>query len=520
MERSPARQAENQLVVTMTQDVLVQKPDTSNGFPIRIPEPFSLVIFGASGDLTHRKLIPALYNLFRKARLPEAFHVIGFSRTPHTDEQFRGKLEEAVRALAHMQIDEKEWEEFAGHLYYCTGDLSSETDLKGLHQFIRRIEGQKMKDANRVYYLAISPQYYGRVVAGLGKMSMEKQKNCWRRIVVEKPFGRDLASAQELNQSLHRVFDEQQIFRIDHYLGKETAQNILFFRFANTIFEPIWNRNYIDHVQITVAEDIPVGHRGSYYDEAGVLRDMFQNHLLHLLALMTMEPPASFNADAVRNEIMKLFSAIRPIPAESVRQSTVRGQYAGYHQEKGVSPDSETATFGAVRLFVDNWRWQGVPLYLRSGKALTEKCSQIILKFNPPPHVMFPLPHNRHITPNLLVLRIQPQEGIDLRFEAKVPDTIAEMRSVEMEFDYDSSFGQSILPDAYERLLMDLLLGDASLFARNDAIELAWRFIDPIQNAWDSDLAPPLEIYQPGTWGPQATDHLIGWGGDQWINGF
>lgn len=337
--------------------------------------------------------------------------------------------------------------------------------------------------------------------------------------MIEKPFGQNLETATRLNQTLHTVFDENQIYRIDHYLGKETAQNILFLRFANTIFEPIWNRNYIDHVQITVAENLTIGHRGGYYDKAGVLRDIFQNHLIQLLALMTMEPPSSFNADAVRNETYKVFSAVRPIIPEAVWEHTVRGQYQGYRQEKGIPPDSKTATFGVVRLFIDNWRWQGVPFYLRSGKGLSEKCSQIILEFKEPPHVMFPMPPDKQIPPNRLALSIQPDEGIQLRFEAKVPDTVAEMRPVDMTFDYDATFGKSVLPDAYERLLMDVFHGDASLFTRNDAIELAWKFVDPIQRGWESEFAPHLELYETGSWGPTEAAKFIARDGRQWLNG-
>ncbi len=339
----------------------------------------------------------------------------------------------------------------------------------------------------------------------------------WRRVVVEKPFGRDLESARTLNESLHEHLEERQIYRMDHYLGKETLQNVLVFRFANTVFEPVWNRNFIDHVQITVAEEVDVGHRAGYYDQAGVLRDMFQNHMLQMLALTCIEPPASFDADALRNEKVKLFAAIRPIRAGDVRTQTIRGQYRGYKEAPGVDPQSQTATYAALKLFIDNWRWKGVPFYLRSGKALKKKSSEIVIQFKDPPHVMFPIPADYRITANTLAICIQPDEGIHLRFEAKVPDTEADMRSVDMEFHYDESFGPCEIPEAYERLILDALQGDPSLFTRSDGIENSWSFIDPIIQAWTQGGVSPLCFYNRGSWGPEEANEFMQKEGRSWF---
>jgi glucose-6-phosphate 1-dehydrogenase len=341
----------------------------------------------------------------------------------------------------------------------------------------------------------------------------------WRRIVIEKPFGRDLPSAQSLNRAVHTVLDERQIFRIDHFLGKETAQNILFFRFGNTVFEPIWNRDYIDNVQITVAEKVDVGHRAAFYDSTGVLRDMFQNHLLQLLTLVAMERPASFDADPVRDEKAKILAALRPITAEKLRQETVRGQYRGYGESAGVAPGSRSATYAALRLEIDNERWRGVPFYLRSGKAMADKTSQVNIEFRRPPGVMFPLSPDASTRRNHLALCIQPDEGIHLRFEAKVPDTVADMRPVNMDFHYREGFSEIAIPEAYERLLLDALQGDASLFMRNDAIELSWKLVDPIVQGWAGGDAPPLAIYERGSWGPSEAEALLKGDGRAWFLG-
>lgn len=475
-------------------------------------ESTTIVIFGASGDLTWRKLIPALYNNFKKERLSDCAHIVGFARRPYTDETLREHLLDGVKQFSPDTFDQAIWDSFAQRLHYFQGNLDNNDDFIKLDKDLKSLEGGP---ANRLYYLATSPEFYAPVVGALGAAGMAKTDGVfgdWRRIIIEKPFGRDLVSAQELNRHVHAVFDERQVYRIDHYLGKETSQNILFFRFANTIFEPVWNRRYVDNVQISVTETVDVGHRAGYYDEAGVVRDMFQNHIFQLLALVAMEPPSSFNADAVRNEKAKVFESIRPIALAD----TVRAQYDDYKKAEGVVPDSQTPTYAAFKLYVDNWRWKGVPFYIRSGKALARKASEITIEFQRPPHLMFHMPDDASFIPNILSLVIQPDEGIHLRFEAKVPDSDDVMRAVDMNFHYRDSFNGTVLPDAYERLLLEALHGDASLFNRSDAIESSWKLVDPVIQGWEAQNLPALTTYARGSWGPDVAEQLLNRDGRIW----
>ena len=473
----------------------------------------SIVIFGASGDLSHRKLIPALYNLYRKGRLSAPFRVFGTAGRPWTDDDLRRVARGQMDAISPAPVDEPLWSSFSEKLSYHPGNVA---DPLTYHEINASLSALEDGPANRMYYLATPPEYFLEIINGLAGAGMLQENGGWRRVVIEKPFGSDLASARSLNQSIHAVLNENQVYRIDHYLGKETVQNILVARFANAIFEPLWNRNYIDNVQITVAETIGVGSRGRYYDKAGVIRDMFQNHLLQLLTLVTMEPTSAYNADATRDEKIKVIRAIRPVTVADVYRNTIVGQYRGYLDEANVPAGSRTPTYAMARFFIDNWRWQGVPFYLRSGKKLEDKVSEIIIQFKKPPHMIFPT-SDLEGSSNLLAICLQPDEGIHLRFEAKVPDTSAQTRSVNMDYHYSDFFEQKDIPEAYERLLLDVVTGDASLFTRADQTELSWALFDPIIAGWEDPAAPPPAVYEPGSWGPASADSLLKAEGRQWI---
>ncbi len=491
---------------------------------VRIPRPVPecvVVIFGANGDLTRRKLLPALYSLARDRRLAPGFSVLGISRTPLSDDAFRARMRDAVEQFSESgPLEPGVWDGMAQGLYYEPGAFDDPALYPRVKARLDAIAAARHIGGNVLYYLSTQPSYYALIARQLGAAGMAGHPSAWRRLIVEKPFGHDLASARSLNRDLSAVFPEEAIYRIDHYLGKETVQNILAFRFGNGMFEPLWNRSYVQQVQITAAESIGVEGRGAYYEEAGALRDMIQNHLLQVMATVAMEPPARFDASAVRDERAKLLRAIRPLPRDRVLDHAVPGQYGparlggrdlpGYRQEPGVDPASQTDTYAAVTFFVDNWRWAGVPFYLRAGKRLPRRVTEIAIQFAPPP-----LPLFDHDGPaaNLLILRIQPEEGISLKFQSKTPGAGMNLRGVSMDFNYGASFGR--LPSAYETLLLDAIEGDATLYSRQDMVEASWAAVDPILEVWgNTRFAFPN--YAAGTWGPAEADRMLDRRGHQW----
>jgi glucose-6-phosphate 1-dehydrogenase len=492
----------------------------------RNPAPCIMVIFGVSGDLTSRKLMPSLYDLAVRTPLPPGFSIVGISRRDWTDEEFREEMQAAVRENATAPVTDDAWDSFARGLFYVKGNFDDPDTYTVLKKRLETVDEERGANGNRLYYLATPPSFYEHIVGNLGAANLVQRQEIysnptegWTRIVVEKPFGHDLDTARHLNAALNAVFAEPQVYRIDHYLGKETVQNVLAFRFANILFEPVWNRHYVDQVQITVAESLGVENRATYYEEAGALRDMVQSHMLQLLSVVAMEPPAFFNGDALRDEKVKVLRSVVPPAGDRVASSVVRGQYTpgfiagsevpGYREEEGVRSDSRTETFVALKLEIDNWRWNGVPFYLRTGKRLPRRVTEIAIQFKSVPHLMFKLTDGLGLPPNVLTLRIQPDEGITLRVAAKVPGAGTKLQPVRMDFDYGASFGQAG-PDAYVRLLLDAMLGDPTLFARDDEIDTAWSLMQGILDGWaNAPSTIPLPTYEAGTWGPEEAELLM-----------
>ncbi|MCS7008700.1 MAG: glucose-6-phosphate dehydrogenase [Chthoniobacterales bacterium] len=508
---------------------MFNNPTSTNPFRVglgsrTVPEPCSIVIFGASGDLTRRKLIPALYNLSASGNLPPGVRVIGFARRDKTTEQFRSEMEEATRTFSRRSVDDKLWANFASNVYYFRGDFHIRQSYIDLDRYLSELETSQGFPPRRLFYLSASPDEFPCILNNLRETGLNKiHESNWPRIVLEKPFGNDLASARKLNELVLEVFRESQTFRIDHYLGKETAQNILVLRFANKIFESVWNANYIDHVQISACESLGIGGRAGYYDKAGALRDMVQNHLLQFVCLTAMEPPSDLSPDSIRDEKVKVLRALRPIVGNDVALYTVRAQYTagrvegqpvfGYRQETGIPTDSSTETYTALRLDIDNWRWSGVPFFLRTGKRLPKNATEIAIHFKAVPPVLF-RSSALDLEENVLVIRIQPDEGASLRIAVKRPGPTVTIEPVKMDFHYRTSFG-SVSPDAYERLLLDVMANDSTLFARRDEVEEAWRFVDGIRNAWDQGICKLL-FYSAGSWGPEEADRLIAKHGTFW----
>ena len=475
----------------------------------------TIVIVGGTGDLAQRKLLPGLVRLAGKGRLPENFSVVGFARAQHDDASYRELMWSGAHEFGDPPVERPAWDAFAPRVSYVCADLAEPASFELLRRRLDEIEAGAER-ADRLFYLAVAPSLFAPAIAGLDGAGLAKEDTGWRRVVVEKPFGHDAASAAELDDRIHAVFRESQVFRIDHYLGKETVQNLLVFRFANAIFEPIWNRNYVANVQITASEDVTVGNRAGYYDGSGVVRDMVQNHLLQLFCLVAMEPPTTPDPEALRSKRVEVLEAVRRWSPEEFAKNAVAGQYDGYLDERGVADGSRTPTYAAMRLFIDNWRWQGVPFYLRSGKAMAGKRSEIAIQFKAPPLTIFAHPDAQDPLPNVLSMCVGPDEGFHLRFSTKVPDESMLIRSEHMEFHYRESFAGQELPEAYQRLLEDALAGDASLFIRSDQIAQAWSIVDPLLTCWADPASPKLERYAAGSWGPDAADALLAQDGFVW----
>ncbi|MCI0454444.1 MAG: glucose-6-phosphate dehydrogenase [Candidatus Dadabacteria bacterium] len=481
---------------------------------------FILVIFGASGDLTKRKLMPALYALYKQNLLSERFAILGTSRSALSDEAFRERIIEGIKIYGDKNAEEHMLHSFSKNVYYLPFDAAKNLDYPKLKARLSKIDDELKIEGNYIYYLSTSPNLFPIITESLGIEGLNKEGNGsgWKRIVIEKPFGHDLESAKELNETLLKIFEESQVYRIDHYLGKETVQNILAFRFSNGIFEPLWNRNYVHHVEVTAAEQIGVEERGEYYDQYGALRDMVQNHLLNIVGIVAMEPPSFFDATAVRNETVKVFQSFRPIKPEETEKYVVRGQYtdstihgekiSGYRNERNVSQDSRTETFAALKSYIDNWRWGGVPFYIRTGKRLPTRVSEVVIHFKKTPHHLFTQNNLCDVRRNQLIIRIQPDEGILLKFGMKMPGAGFEIKDVNMDFHY-SELSDAYIPEAYERLLLDCMLGDATLYARTDAVESCWRYLDPILKAWKERQDIKIYGYPAGTWGPKEAHELF-----------
>ncbi len=491
------------------------------------PEPCTLVIFGGSGDLARRKLVPAVYNLLLDKVLPSNFAVLGLGRKTFSDEDFREICRKGIEEHSRRELDRGAWESFERHLFFQSGAIDEPSTFEQIRARLEKIEADLGVPNNRIFYLAIPPDSFAQACEGLKAAGLVRPPNgrTFSRVIVEKPIGHDLESAKQINAVIGNVFAESQIFRIDHYLGKETVQNLMVIRFANSIFEPIWNHKYIDHVQITVSEAEGVGTRAAYYEGSGALRDMVQNHILQLLCLVAMEPPYSLEPDVVRNARIDVLRCLKPIAGQDVERFMVRGQYThgkvksedvpGYRRETGVAPDSTTETYVALKLFLENWRWSGVPFYLRTGKAMTKRASEVAVQFREIPQILFNANPAAPQAPNVLALRIQPEEGLSLRIISKVPGSKAQTNPVEMNFTYGEAFGGQS-PEAYERLLLDVMAGDASLFMRRDAVEASWAWITPILEGWRESGVRWLPEYRAGSWGPVEADRLIETDGRMW----